>query len=155
MTKKEFILALRRRICRLPRTEQKERISFYSEIIDDKIEEGLSEAEAVADVGSVEEIAKQILSDASYDKGVKTRKKAVSSWQIVLLIIGSPIWLPILISVFAVTWSVVITLWAVEIPFFIIGFISKYLLIACIEASKLCAIVTKKCVEGIGGLFKA
>lgn len=155
MNKKRFLTALKKRLYKLPYREIRERINFYSEIIDDRIEEGLTEEEAVADVGSVEEIAKQILSDENYNGDIKTRKKAVSPWQIVLLIVGSPVWLPILIAIFVVIWSIVISLWAVEIPFFIIGFISKYLLIVCIAIGKFTAIVTKKCFEGIGRLFSA
>lgn len=153
MTKKEFLSALRRKICKLPRKEIRERIGFYSEIIDDKIEEGLSEADAVADVGGIEEIAKQILSDTNLEITEKKYKKAASPWQIVLLVIGSPIWLSILIAVFAVIWSVIITIWAVEIPLFIISIISKFLVIACLESTKFAGKLTKRCIDSIASLF--
>ena len=143
MNKKKFLTALKKRLYKLPYREIRERISFYSEIIDDRIEEGLTEEEAVADVGSVEEIAKQILSDSNYNGDIKTRKKAVSPWQIVLLIVGSPVWLPILIAIFAVIWSIVITLWAVEIPFFIIGFIAMIVTLPLIIKSDKIALLGK------------
>ena len=155
MTKKEFLSALKRRLRRLSPNELKERIGFYSEIIDDKIEEGLTESEAVADVGNVNEIANQILLEAGSLSRMKSYKKRANPWQIALLIIGSPIWGSILITVFAVIWSVTITLWAVEIPLFIIGFISKYLLIACVEIAKFSGRLTKKCFVSIGHLFGA
>ena len=62
MTKKEFLAALRRKLRAVPQAELRERLGFYSEIIDDKMEEGLTEGEAVADVGNVDEIAEQIRS---------------------------------------------------------------------------------------------
>ena len=152
MTKKEFLAALRRKLRTVPQAELRERLGFYSEIIDDKMEEGLTEGEAVADVGNIDEIATQILADVEIPE-IKS-KAAASPWQIILLIIGSPIWLSILISVYAVMWSVVITLWAVEIPMFIFSMISKGLIIACTETSKFTARLTKMTAGAIGNLFK-
>ena len=154
MTKKEFLSRLRRELCRLDRKELLERIGFYSEIIDDKIEEGLSEEDAVADVGSVDDIAEQILSEIGVIDSLPQSKKT-SKGQIVLLIVGSPIWLPLLIAALVVMWSVVIALWAVEIPFLIISFISKLLIIACVESSKLVAKISKIFVVGIIGIFRS
>lgn len=152
MTKKEFLAALRRRLRAVPQAELRERLGFYSEIIDDKMEEGLTEGEAVADAGNVDEIAEQILAEVEIPK---TKAKAPASpWQIILLIIGSPVWLSILISVYAVMWSVVITLWAVEIPMFIFSMISKGLIIACTEVTKFTAKLTQMTACAIGNLFK-
>ena len=152
MTKKEFLAALRRKLRAVPQAELRERLGFYSEIIDDKMEEGLTEGEAVADAGNVDEIAEQILAEVEIPKA--KAKAPASPWQIVLLIIGSPVWLSILISVYAVIWSVVITLWAIEIPMFIFAMISKGLIIACTETSKFTAYITKKTACAIGNLFK-
>lgn len=153
MTKKEFLAALKRRLRTIPRAELRERLGFYSEIIEDKIEEGLSEVEAVAGIGNIDDIAEQILAEARVEEPVKKVRKPVSVWQIVLLIIGSPIWLSILITLFAVAWAIIIALWAVVIPFAIMGFIAKYLGIACIQSSKVMWKLTKKCFESIVGLF--
>ena len=54
MTKNEFISSLGARLSGLPKDEACERLAFYSETIDDRIEEGMSEAAAVRDVGSVD-----------------------------------------------------------------------------------------------------
>ena len=45
--------ALRRRLSALPVAEREERIGFYGEMIDDQIEKGLSEEEAVDGIGKV------------------------------------------------------------------------------------------------------
>ena len=152
MTKKEFLSALRRKLRAVPMAELRERLGFYGEIIDDKMEEGLTEGEAVADVGNIDEIAEQILAEVEIPN--KREKKPASPWQIALLIIGSPIWLSILITVYAVMWSVVITLWAVEIPMFIFAMISKGLVIGCVEVSKFAAKLTKDTIDSIGNLFR-
>ena len=53
MTKHEFLLQLGKALSSLPRRERDERLGFYSEVIDDRIEEGLSEEEAVRNMGEV------------------------------------------------------------------------------------------------------
>ncbi len=47
-------------------------------------------------------------------------KRTIAAWEILLIVLGSPVWLPILIAVFAILlslyislWSAIISLWAV------------------------------------------
>ena len=118
MTKLEFILALNEKLSVLPEIEVNDRLNFYTEMIDERIEEGLSEEDAVAAVGSVDEIAAQILGEITLPcekKKSKNREKSRSVWVIILLILGSPIWLSILISLFAVILSVLISFWSVAV----------------------------------------
>lgn len=124
MSKVEFISELSIRLARLPKDEVRERISFYCEMIDDRMEEGLTEAEAVAAIGTVDEVATQILSEIPFFKIAKERirpKRKLGAWEIALIALGTPIWLALLISAFAVVisvyasiWAVVISLWAAE-----------------------------------------
>lgn len=51
MTKQEFLTQLEENLLGLPQNEIEERIIFYSEMIDDKIEEGYSEEDAVSKTG--------------------------------------------------------------------------------------------------------
>ena len=67
MNKQEFISSLRSELSAFPSQEVEERLSFYSEMIDDRMEEGLSEEDAVAGVGSVDKIAAQIAEEISQD----------------------------------------------------------------------------------------
>lgn len=127
MTKQEFIDSLKKELTDLPENDVKERVAFYIEMIDDRIEEGLTEADAVAAIGSVDAIAAQIRAeiDPSASETKKKRsKRKMKAWEIVLLALGSPIWLSlaiaalsIIISLYAVIWSVVISLWAVGASF--------------------------------------
>ena len=55
MDKQEFLSKLRAKLFGLPQKELEERLSFYSEMIDDRIEEGLSEEDAVKELGTVYE----------------------------------------------------------------------------------------------------
>ena len=53
MNKQEFLSGLRKGLCGLPQDDIEERLSFYGEMIDGRIEEGLSEEEAVSEIGAL------------------------------------------------------------------------------------------------------
>ena len=131
MLKVEFISALRKRLTGLPPREVEERIIFYSEMIDDRIEEGKSEEEAVSELGNVEELAKKILAETPIMHIVKERvkpKRALSTVELLLIVLGSPIWLSLLaaliaviVGIFAVLLSVFASLWAVDLSLAALG----------------------------------
>lgn len=115
MTKHEFITQLRDRLSELPEREVEERLSFYVEMIDDRIEDGRTEQEAVADLGPLDEIAAQIVADIPLLQIAKKRIKPtrrLKAWEIVLLAIGAPVWGSILISLLAAVFSVYVSVWA-------------------------------------------
>ena len=124
MNKQDFINQLRAKLHGLPGRELEERLNFYGEMIDDRMEDGRTEEEAVAEIGSVEEIAVQILAEKLLGKIVTTEKtkppKRFSAWEIVLLCLGAPIWISlavaafsVLLSLYVVLWSLVIAAWSV------------------------------------------
>ena len=127
MRKQEFLAQLRKGLSGLPQDDIEERLAFYSEMIDDRIEEGLTEEKAVSAVGSVEKIVAQVVADTPFTKIAKERIKAkrqLGVWEILLLVLGSPIWLSlgiaafaVGISVYAVLWSLIVSLWAVLASF--------------------------------------
>ena len=148
MTKNEFlnILHSREELFGLPEEDIERSLSFYEELIDDRIEEGMSEEEAVAAVGDPREIAAQILSEIPLSKLVKEKMKPsrrLRAWEIVLLAVGSPIWLALLISaaavvisLYAVLWSLVASVWAVGVALagsFLLSIAALVLL--CIQGS--------------------
>jgi len=116
MNKQEFIIRLQEELRGLPQTDVAERIGFYSEMIDDRVEDGLSEEDAVAGIGTVEEIAEHIVSDISLPRLVRERvkpKRRLQAWEIVLLALGSPVWFSLIIAALAVLFAVYVTIWAV------------------------------------------
>lgn len=123
MNKSEFLAELRSRLVGLPQNEIEERISFYSEMIDDRVEEGATEEDAVAGIGSIDEIVAQILEDVplwnivkeKIKKKNKKKRRKLKAWEIVLLSVGSPVWVPLLIAAFAVILSLYLSLWALVI----------------------------------------
>ena len=120
MTKLEFILALNEQLSAYPKAEVQQRLSFYSEMIEDRMEDGLSEEEAVAAVGDVAHIAAEIAAELTPEEAPKPAPKEWKTWVIVLLIAGSPVWLSLAVAAFSVAlslfvsiWAVIISLWAV------------------------------------------
>ena len=135
MNKREFIKKLKEMLSDLPEKEINERIEFYSEMIDDRIEDGLTEEQAIMDIGTVEEVSKQIIDEIPLFKIIKhklksknktkkqpkTTKRKRSWWEITLLAVGSPVWLSFLISFFAVILSLYVSLWAVVISLYAVA----------------------------------
>ena len=118
MNKKEFASRLQAEISTLPTKEIDDRISFYMEMIDDLIESGMLEEEAVARLGSINIIATQILENTPNIKikSVNTRQKSSFSKSLLLaIILGSPIWLSLLIALLAVLFSLYVSLWAISV----------------------------------------
>ncbi|MBO7293602.1 MAG: DUF1700 domain-containing protein [Clostridia bacterium] len=116
MNKKEFLAALRCGLAGLSRRETEERLAFYREMIDDRMEEGLTEEEAVRAVGTPAEIAAAVRSEAvAASEGKGGRRPRV--WLAVLLILGSPVWFSLLVSALAVLFSLYVTLWSLVISF--------------------------------------
>ena len=121
MDKYDFLLALEARLEGLPEADRQASLDFYSEMLDDLVEGGMTEAEAVASLGSPEAIAEEILMDTPLPKLIKAKmkpKRRMRAWEIVLIAVGSPVWFPILIALFAVALSLYITLWAVVLSLY-------------------------------------
>ena len=115
MSKQEFLAQLRKGLSGLPQDDIEERLTFYSEMIDDQMEDGLSEDEAVSAAGAVDEIVAQAVAEIPLVKIAKEKiksKRRLNTGEIVLLVLGSPI---LGIAVFAVILSLYISLWAVMI----------------------------------------
>ena len=118
MDKKEFLHQLSKGLSGLPKDDIEERLNFYSEMIDDSVEEGLTEEEAVSRIGFVDDIVHQTIEETPLSKLAKERikpTKKLGVWEIILLALGSPIWLSLLISFFAVVFSLYVSMWAVVI----------------------------------------
>lgn len=133
MSKQEFLAQLRKGLSGLPQDDVEERLTFYGEMIEDQIEEGRSEEEAVSAVGSVDEIVAQAVEEIPFAKIAKERmraKRRLSAGEILLLVLGSPIWLSlavaafaVILSLYAVLWSVIVSVWAAFISLiaFVLG----------------------------------
>ena len=138
MNKQQFLTEISSRLKGIPEHDIKKSLDYYSEMIADRMEDGLAEADAVSAVGSVEEIVSQILSESTPLILPKTRRTP-KIWEIILLILGSPVWLPLLLAaaivilaVYIVIWSAILTLYAIDLSLAaggILGSASAFMLI--------------------------
>ncbi len=123
MNKEQFLTELKNGLSGLPQNDIDERMLFYGEMIDDRMEEGMNEEEAVSGIGSVDEIVSQTISEVPLTKIVKKRmtpERSLQTWEIVLIVLGLPLlaaFVAVVLSMYAVIWSLIITLWAVELTF--------------------------------------
>lgn len=124
MNKNDFLTALRERLQGLPEEDISKSIDFYTEMIDDRVEDGMSEAEAVEAIGNVDEIISQILSEVSLPKLVKEKvkpKRALKAWEIVLLVLGAPLWIPLVATVILAALSIYLSIWSVIISLYVVA----------------------------------
>ena len=128
MTKESLLMWLREAFSAYPPEEVEERLRFYEELIDDRMEEGFTEEEAVASLGSLEEVIAKMGAEMPPLKKRKA-KLHLKWWEILLIVLGFPLWLPLLIAAFAVglavyisVWSVIASLWAVFLSVVVCSF---------------------------------
>lgn len=123
MNKAEFLAALREKLSGLPEEDFNRSVDYYTEMIDDRMEDGMSEEEAVACLGSMDEIITQILSEVSLPKLVKEKvkpKRALAVWEIILIIISVPIWFPIVFSAVATILSAYLSIWMMVLSLYLL-----------------------------------
>ena len=121
MNKEEFLRELEKRLSQLPASEREKSLAFYAEMIDDMTEDGMSEEEAVERLGPVQKIAEGILLDAPITTLMKTRTKPkhrLHWWEIILIIVGSVVWLPLLIAVVCTVLCIYGAIWGVIVAVF-------------------------------------
>ena len=124
MKREEFLEQLRKSLQGLPKEDIEDRINFYNESISDRMEDGKTEEEAIADIGSVDEVVKKVANETPLNKLVKERirpKRRLRGWEIAIIASTFPFWLPFLITFlvllfvgFILIWTGVIVAYSVE-----------------------------------------
>lgn len=115
MHKAEFLAEIRRRIQGLPQSDIEKFLDYYAEMIDDYTEDGHTEEEAIRELGSVEQIVEQILKEIPLPRLVQEKvrpSRALRAGEIILLLLGSPLWVPMVLAVLALFFGAYVLLWA-------------------------------------------
>lgn len=123
MTRNEFITSLSARLHSIPEAEKNKALDWYSELICDRMEE-MPEADAVSGIGSVDEIADEILSqyrqnttavhssDSTEPQSRRSPDKGVNTALVIFAaVVLSPIWLPLLITGLSLALVAVLLVW--------------------------------------------
>ena len=138
MKRQEFLDELKKRLWALPEADQKNSLEYYAEMIDDRMEDGLSEEEAVAAIGDLDEIVGQIMSETPHAPAVvnseETQKKTaeqpkqvkqkreIKPWIIVLLVLGAPLWISLITGLGGGVFGIYVGLWSVVIALYATAF---------------------------------
>ncbi|WP_040194707.1 DUF1700 domain-containing protein [Clostridium culturomicium] len=114
MSRVEFIEILNFELGAIKKIEREKFITYYEEIIDDYMENGFEEEEVIDKIGNPKIIAKNILSeqDTVNIKVPLTNSKVIN---MILLIIGFPLWGSLLFAGLMLILSGLILVWC--IPF--------------------------------------
>jgi uncharacterized membrane protein len=139
MTKTEYISRLTELLSDLDQGYVSSSVQYYTEMIDDRIEDGLTEDEALNAIGSPEETAERIRSESTeFDSNSssesdfepiqnnaptteaetitdKKQKKGLTVLAWILIILGFPVWGSILVGIISAVFSFFCALWAVVI----------------------------------------
>lgn len=117
MDKREFLKALELALQPIDKEEREQTLAYYEEIIDDRCEGGMTEAEAVYSLGSIEEITRPILEDAGITSDTAESNDKMSIWDVIkTLFVGFCI---VCLNIWA--WSLDITMWSSGILYILSG----------------------------------
>lgn len=94
MNKEQFLKEMEKALASAPAAEREKTLDFYSELIDDMVEEGGTEEEAVAGLGEIGDIAKDAVNEIPVTAFVKdkVKKRKIAPLTIALIIMASPIY---------------------------------------------------------------
>lgn len=116
MTRDEFLNRLEELLACLPADQLEETKAFYEEAIADRMEDGMTEEEAVAAIGTPGEVAEATLDDLpAVPRAIARTRRRSNTLLWVLAIVGSPVWVPLLIAFFAVAVTVYICIWVLAL----------------------------------------
>lgn len=124
MNKQEFLNCLRDKLKNFPSDEIEKSIDYYSEMIDDRVEDGMNEEDVISLFGNIDDIADKIVHDLPLTtlvvrkaKEKKNNGKKNSVGMTILLWVGSPIWVPLMLAFVVVAVALYITMWACSFAF--------------------------------------
>ena len=120
MNKEQFLQELTRKLHQLPPEEVERQRAYYEELLADMIEDGMCEEDAVAKLGDILEIVQTILQDTPLPTLVKTRLRPKNGWTaaaVILVILGAPLWIPLLLALLLSIFGITIAIGAVIIAF--------------------------------------
>lgn len=141
MNKEEFLTTLRSELEKKSVSNIDNMIEYYDEMICDRIEDGMSEEDAINSMDSISTIVNEAVLDKTIptlmkEKVSKSHKEAKenghSALWIVLAIVGFPIWLPLLIIFATVILVLFILLWVLVLTCFIVLIAFGLSAIACL-----------------------
>ncbi len=116
MKRDEFLSELEDRLSCLSPAQLEEAKRFYDEAIADRMEDGMNEEESVAGIGSPAAAAEAILDDLPVvPRAIAKTRRRSDALLLALAILGSPVWLALLVAFIAVALGVYVCIWAIAL----------------------------------------
>ena len=145
MSKREFLEALRSKLAGLSQEEREKTMIYYSEMIEDRMEEGATEEEAVAAVGEFEDILAGVphssmpqpvpweqpepepeIETEPKPKAEPVQPKSTKNnnsqlVKAIIILVSAPIWFPVVITVVSLLFSLVVTVFSLGVSLIGVG----------------------------------
>ncbi len=125
MTKEVFLRELARGLQQLPAEEVQRQKAYYAEMLEDMMEDGIPEEDAVAKLGDVSGIVEEILQDTPLPVLVKSKIRPKKGWTVsavVVAVLGAPLWIPLVLTAALLVFSVFLAMGAVIVAAFAMVF---------------------------------
>ena len=151
MDKAVFLDLLRERLSDFPFEDRERTVEYYTEMIDDQIESGISEQDVLASLGDVDEIVGRMRSEIPLTMQSHTQlpRRKLRAGEIVLIVLGSPVWLPVLLSVFLILLSLYLVVWSLILSLYAIALS----LTCCLFAGIVASVLTLKSADVLHAAF--
>ncbi len=146
MSKNEYLAQLRGLMEAAAISGIDERIDYYSEMIDDRIEAGMPEELAVSAMEDINEIVENarlekpvttLIKEKVVNSHNEAKKKGAGWLWVVLAIIGFPVWFPIAVAFFAILLALYLVLWSIVLAIFCV-----WLSLGCVALAGIAGFIT-------------
>lgn len=116
MNRQDFLTRLAAALASLPDGEVHKILVYYDEMISDRMEDGMTEREAVESFGSVSALAQRILAETPLAQRVAAKAQTKNRGVLILLLaVTLPVWLPLLLAVGGALLGVLGTLFGLSV----------------------------------------
>lgn len=118
MDKNGFLARLQAALADLPAQDVARSTAYWAEMIDDRMEDGLSEAEAVQAMGDINAIAAQIRAESTHpqtEDAPTPAPRRMPGWTVALLALTAVVWIPLVLAAVIVALALYISVWAVMV----------------------------------------
>ena len=102
MDRKSFTTELKNKLSFLPSSELERTLLYYNEMISDRMDNGMSEQEAVEAVGSIDEIVESVKAEGNYNDAVDPAPKHRPFAKIMLIIATVALY-------FVLVWDIILS----------------------------------------------
>ena len=115
MNKTDFMLQLNNALhkAHVPQNEARDAVQFYAECVDERVEDGATEAEAIEGLGSIDSIVESVVADLpKAARGIGRLDSGNKALKVILLVLTFPVWGSILVSLALVATALIAVLWS-------------------------------------------